>query len=273
MAKYALDLAIVGAAYFALANISLTLASIHSNVIPIWLPAGLALGAVLLRGLRVWPAIFAAAFAAGVPTDIAPASAADSLWPSLATAAGSTLAAVVGGYLINLWSHGRKTFDTPAGIAKFALVSVGPSALIGASVGVGGLGLAGYVEWANSHRLWLTWWLRDAAGTVVVAPLVVLWAVDDFRAFNPRKALEFRQRVARGGRRGRPRLQSAVRADRWKERARVSRGPAAAVGRATLRPARRRHRRVHSLVFCGLGRLGRRRAVRGGHRRCSPSCR
>jgi PAS domain S-box-containing protein len=190
VAKYALDLGIVGAAYFALANVSLTLASIHSNVIPIWLPAGLALGAVLLRGLRVWPAIFAAAFAAGVPTDIASASAADSLWSSLATAAGSTLAAVVGGYLINLWSQGRKTFDTPAGIAKFALVSVGPGALIGASVGVGGLGLAGYVEWANSIVVWLTWWLRDAAGTVVVAPLVVLWAVDDFRAFNPRKALE-----------------------------------------------------------------------------------
>ena len=70
VAIYVLELAIVGAAYVALANAGLMIAAIYSNAMPIWAPAGLALAAVLLRGIRVWPALFAAALASGPPTDI-----------------------------------------------------------------------------------------------------------------------------------------------------------------------------------------------------------
>jgi hypothetical protein len=122
LAAYLLDLVVVGVTYFGLAHISLTVASIHSSAIPIWAPAGLGFAAILLCGIRVWPAIFAAAYAASVPTDLVNANAADSITMSLAVAAGSTLAPVVGGYLLNIWSGGRKTFDTPARVAKFALV-------------------------------------------------------------------------------------------------------------------------------------------------------
>ena len=79
LAIYALDLVVVGITYFGLANVSLTVASIHSSAIPLWAPAGLGFAAVLLRGIRVWPAIFAAAYAAGVPTDLVGGSAADSI--------------------------------------------------------------------------------------------------------------------------------------------------------------------------------------------------
>ncbi len=64
LAKYVLELAVIGAAYFVLAKT-------YPSAIPVWPPTGFALAAVLLRGLRVWPAIFAAAFAAGAPSDIA----------------------------------------------------------------------------------------------------------------------------------------------------------------------------------------------------------
>ena len=79
------------AAYFALTNAGLTTAAIHSNAMPIWAPAGLALAAVLLRGIRVWPALFVAAMAAGPPTDIADAAVADSILMSSAIAVGNTL--------------------------------------------------------------------------------------------------------------------------------------------------------------------------------------
>jgi PAS domain S-box-containing protein len=188
VAKYALELAIIGAGYFLLAKIGLTLASIYSSAVPIWPPAGLALAAVLLGGLRIWPAIFVAAFAAGVPPDIADATAADSFWLSLSVAAGSTLEAVIGGYLINVGSQGRSTFDTPDGVAKFALVGLGAS-MIGAIVGSGSLYLAEYVDWANFIAIGATWWLRDAAGALVITPVVVLWAIGDFRPFNADKVL------------------------------------------------------------------------------------
>ena len=38
-----------------------------------------------------------------------------------------------------------------------------------------------------SRRIWVTWWLGDAAGALVVTPVVVLWARTDWRAFNLRE--------------------------------------------------------------------------------------
>ena len=189
VAKYAFELAVIGVCYFVLAKAGLTLASIYSSVLPIWPAAGFALAAVLLRGLRVWPAIFTAAFFVGAPTDIADASLADSILPSLGAAAGNTLEAIVGGYLINAWSQGRRTFDTAAAVAKFALVGLGPSTMIGALVGAGSLYLAGAVDWGNLIAIGVTWWLRDAAGALVITPVVVLWTITDFRAFNFDKVL------------------------------------------------------------------------------------
>ncbi len=160
------------------------LASIHPGVVPVWPPTGVALAAVLLRGLRVWPAIFAAALAAGASTGIAGGSLGASIAISAEFAAGNTLEAVVVGYLADIWSGRRAIFDTPAGTLKFTLVSVGPGTMLGAAVGVGGLWLAGLADWTNVFALWVTWWLRDAAGALVVTPVVVLWAAGDVRTIR-----------------------------------------------------------------------------------------
>jgi integral membrane sensor domain MASE1 len=45
-AIYILELVIVGVVYFALANAGSTIATIYSNAMPIWTPAGLALAHV-----------------------------------------------------------------------------------------------------------------------------------------------------------------------------------------------------------------------------------
>jgi PAS domain S-box-containing protein len=182
LAKYALELLVIGAGYFALTKFDLTLAAIHPSI-PISLAAGFALAAVLLRGLRIWPAIFAAAFAAVAPAEIADATLADAIL-KLSIAAGNALEAVVGGYLINVWSHGVRAFETPAGVAKFALVGLAPSTMLGATIGVGGMCVAGYAAWAGFAGLWVTWWLRDAIGALVLAPTIVLWAIGDFRTVN-----------------------------------------------------------------------------------------
>jgi PAS domain S-box-containing protein len=176
LAKYSLELAVVGAAYFVLTKLGLALDAIYSSTAPIWTPAGLALAAVVLRGLRVWPAIFAAALATGALPDIPDASLAGSIATLSAVAAGSTLAALAGGYLIDLWAGGRTTFETPAGVVKFALVGLGPSAMLGATIGAGSLCLAGYADWSGIVPMWVAWWARDVAGVLVIAPVVVLWA-------------------------------------------------------------------------------------------------
>jgi len=183
-AIYILELVIVGVVYFALANAGSMIATFYSNAMPVWAPAGFALAAVLLFGIRVWPAICVAAIAAGPPTDIVDAAVANSILMSSTIAIGNTLQAVVGGYLIIIWSHGRETFDTPKGTAKFALAALGPGSLIGAAIGTESLYLAGYIDAANVAAPAVMWWLRDAAGILVVTPVVVHWALTNLRTFN-----------------------------------------------------------------------------------------
>src|SRR5262249_42104861 len=96
VAKYAFQLAIIGIGYFALANATAAWASFYSSTIPVWPSSGLALAGVLVCGLRVWPAIFVAAFAAALPAGFADAEAADSVLLPLGAATGSTLEALVG---------------------------------------------------------------------------------------------------------------------------------------------------------------------------------
>ena len=124
---------------------------------------------MLLAGPRIWPAIFLAAFAAN-------ATNAGSLSTSVTIAAGNTLEALAGGYLIVWWSGGRETFATPTNVAKFALICLAAAAPVSATIGVFSLCLAGFAEWARFVPIWITWWLGDLAGALVLTPLIVLWA-------------------------------------------------------------------------------------------------
>jgi two-component sensor histidine kinase/integral membrane sensor domain MASE1 len=166
--KYLVEFSGVAIIYLALAKLSLALASVHPSATPIWPPTGFALAAVLLLGYRIWPAIFLAAF-------IANATTAGSTYTSLAIATGNTLESVVGAYLINRWSDGLGTFDTPTGVAKFALICFVPATMISATVGVGSLSLSSYADWANFASIWMTWWVGDLAGALVITPVIVLW--------------------------------------------------------------------------------------------------
>ncbi|HEY6834212.1 MAG TPA: MASE1 domain-containing protein, partial [Pseudolabrys sp.] len=172
----------VAVAYFALAKLGLQLASVHPSASPIWAPTGLALASVLLGGLRLWPAIFIGAFAANATT-------AGTLETSALIALGNTLEAVVGGALIGRWSGGADTFSSPGRVAKFALVSVGPTTVISATMGVITLCVAGFATWANFLPVWVTWWLGDAAGALVVTPVIVLWVRSSWRGSNWRDAV------------------------------------------------------------------------------------
>ncbi|WP_431015532.1 MASE1 domain-containing protein [Bradyrhizobium pachyrhizi] len=181
--SYAGGLVVIGAIYFVLAKGGLALASIHPSATPIWPPTGVALAAVLLRGYRTWPAIFVAAM-------IANATTAGSLATAIAIAAGNSLEALVGAYLIKRWSNGCDTFSTPNSVAKFALICVVIAAPVSASIGLISLAMAGYVEPTNFTDVWVTWWLGDVTGALVIAPVIVLWASSHHQTFNRNDLIE-----------------------------------------------------------------------------------
>ncbi len=181
-ALYVFELALIGVIYFALARLGLMLASIHPSVSPIWLGTGLAFAAILIRGPRVWPAILVAAFTANLVTSA-------SLAASLAIGVGNTLEALLGAYLVVRWGGGRASFESPGGVARFAFLSFLPTALC-ATIGTASLAMAGLVERAMLGPVWLTWWLGDLAGALLVTPVLVLWAAADIRTLSRRKLFE-----------------------------------------------------------------------------------
>ena len=180
-AIYIIELAAIAFIYFWLVKLGLTLASINASASPIWPATGFALAILLLRGYRVWPAIFVGAFLANV-------SSAGSNYTSAAIAIGNSLEGVVGAFLINRWSGGVRTFTTPARIVKFALISTAATA-ISPAIGVSSLSFAGYAEWAKFGPIFMTWWLGDLAGALVVAPVLVLWADDQLPRPHPSEAI------------------------------------------------------------------------------------
>ena len=52
-----LGLLVVAASYFAAGTLGLGLASSHGSVTLVWAPTGIAIAALLLGGLRLWPGV------------------------------------------------------------------------------------------------------------------------------------------------------------------------------------------------------------------------
>src|SRR6266581_2945757 len=168
--------------YFIAGKFGLMLASLHVSASPVWPPAGIALAALLMLGYRAWPAIFVGAFLVNVTT-------AGNVATSLAIASGNTLEAVCGAWLVNRFAGGTTVFDRPQGVFKFALAAV-VSTIISPAFGVTSLALAGFADWANYGAIWLTWWLGDTTGDLLIAPLIILWSVASKRRWNRSQAVE-----------------------------------------------------------------------------------
>ena len=176
-------LVLIAAVYLIAAKLGLRLAFVHASATTVWPATGIALAALLLRGTRMWPAIFVGAFVANVTT-------AGTVSTSLGIAAGNTLEAVVGAYLVTRFASGRRAFARAQDVIKFFVLAALLSTAVSATIGVGTLVLAGFAPWSKAGAIWLTWWLGDAAGDVITAPLLILWAEKQDRHWGPTRLLE-----------------------------------------------------------------------------------
>ena len=169
--------------YLIAGKLSLHLAFVHKSASPVWPPAGIALAALLVLGFRVWPAIFVGAFLVNLTT-------VGNIFTSFGIASGNTLEAICGAWLVNRFAGGPRVFDRPQGVFTFALAALISSA-VAPTAGVSSLAVGEFAQWSNYWPIWLTWWLGDASGDLVVAPLLVLWSVSATqRKWNRKQAVE-----------------------------------------------------------------------------------
>jgi integral membrane sensor domain MASE1 len=156
-------------AYVAAGKFGLSLAMVNPSATAVWPPTGLALAACLLLGGWVWPGILLGAFLVNV-------SASGHVPAALAIAAGNTLEGVLGAYLVRRFAGGARAFARTRHVLVFAILAGMLSTAVSATIGTTSLMLSRQAAGADFWPIWLTWWLGDATGAMIVAPFLIVWA-------------------------------------------------------------------------------------------------
>jgi diguanylate cyclase (GGDEF)-like protein len=169
--------------YFAAGKLGLQLAYVHASATAVWPCTGIAVAALLVCGYRVWPGILIGAFLINLTT-------AGNAWTSILIAAGNTLEGVAGCYLVKRFARGKDAFERASDIFKFVLLAGLGATAISATVGVTALAASGFADWAAYGSIWLTWWLGDVVGAVMVTPLLLLWRENPKLKWNQRQWIE-----------------------------------------------------------------------------------
>lgn len=140
----------------------------------LWLPSGIALGALLVFGYRIWPLIVTAALVVTASTlGAIPAA------PLLAT--GHTLEALLAAYLVNRYASGRHALQNPRNSFRFAGVALLAATAFGATVNGLAIVLTGVAPWTDYGDVWLSLSLGSLVGMLLIAPPIVLCSQGRFR--------------------------------------------------------------------------------------------
>src|SRR5262249_55984893 len=113
---------------------------------------------------------------------------------AVATAAGitlgNTLEALAGAWMLRRLVR----FDPALGRVKEVLglvvLAAGLSTMVSATLGVTSLCLGGVKPWTAYPALWSVWWLGNALGNLVVAPLLLTWATGRHLPWRPQRVAE-----------------------------------------------------------------------------------
>lgn len=151
--------------YYATAQVGLVLALVKSQVTPLWVPTGICVAALLLKGPRIWPGIALGAFATNV-------SLSAGLGSVVVITIGNTAAPLVAWYLLT-----RFGFRPALVRLKDALLLVFAGALgamlVSAVVGAAALRAGSVIAWSEVPAVVSVWWTGDAMGVLVFTPLLL----------------------------------------------------------------------------------------------------
>jgi signal transduction histidine kinase len=172
---------VLAAVYVVAARAGLALDAVSGIATLVWAPTGLAIAALLLFGMPLWPGVFLGAvvanFTVGAPL------------VRFGIGIGNTLEAVTAAYALGRVADFTPRLDRLRSVVAFVLVCIGAT-LISATVGVASMRAGGYIAAATVVDTWQAWWLGDLLGALVVSPVVLVWASSWPRRVDGRVALE-----------------------------------------------------------------------------------
>jgi PAS domain S-box-containing protein len=153
--------------YLVAAKASLLLAIPPGYATAVWPPSGIALAALLLYGVRVWPGVWLGALLANFAIN-------PSLGLAGAIATGNTLEAVLALWLAQRFLDPERELLRAESVFRFALIASIGSA-VAATSGIVSLYLSGRIVPGDLLENWYTWWQGDLTGIIVVTPFLLAW--------------------------------------------------------------------------------------------------
>ncbi|GGF26114.1 hypothetical protein GCM10011611_35210 [Aliidongia dinghuensis] len=203
--RFAGSLVLVAVAYYLAARAGLQLQFQSSQATPVWPPSGVALASFLRLGTRAAGPVFVGAFLANMADFFVKAGAgslvdADDLVRhfsahpleiavSGAIGVGNMLEAAVAHLMIRRLVPGGDFGGSVRGVLLFVLSAL-VGCLVSSTIGVSTLFAGSYLPAPVVRTVWLTWWLGDVTGMLILAPAIVIWAGGIQRPAAWRPALE-----------------------------------------------------------------------------------
>jgi PAS domain S-box-containing protein len=180
--SYWLWTALLASVYFSAAKISLLLAIPPGYATAVWPPSGIALAAILLLGARHWLGIWAGAAIVNLTVEA-------SLPAAAMIATGNTLEALVGAALIRRTISPAYPIGRGEDVVKFVAVAA-LSPIVAATVALMPLSLGHALAGSELLWNWWTWWQGDAAGIIIVTPLILSWSARSHILWSRARILE-----------------------------------------------------------------------------------
>ncbi|HXG37323.1 MAG TPA: PAS domain S-box protein [Bacteroidota bacterium] len=168
--------------YYIAARFGLGIDAISGFATLVWPPTGISLAALLIFGYRLWPGVFLGAV-------LANSAVGASLPLAITIGLGNAGEALLGAYLLR-----RMGFQNSLGrlrdVVALVLYAAMISTMVSATVGVGALWFSERVPESELLRTWLSWWLGDAVGDLIIAPLLLVWFTPAAFHFRRTRLLE-----------------------------------------------------------------------------------
>ena len=173
----------LAAAYAVIAAIGFRLGATLHDMPPLWPAAGIAIAALCLGGVRLWPGI-----ALGTLAVVAPRG--NGALLTAAVVASTTLEAVVGTLVLQRLASFRPDLRRVRDACALIVTGGIIAPAIGAAIGAAAFRLTASASAGSFGHEWLSWFLGDAMGVIVFAPAVLVWQRAERPPVAPRRTQE-----------------------------------------------------------------------------------
>src|SRR4051794_29825325 len=166
--RYVAGVAALAALYRGAAQVGYALQFAGPVAAIVWLPVGVGIAFLYLRGVRYWPGVLAGDLLANDYNALP-------LGSAIGQTLGNVLEVLVATGLLSRLAPRTDPLATVGGVARLLVVLM-LATVVSATVGTTVLRAGDVITGHELPRVWRTWWLGDFSGALLVLPPALAWA-------------------------------------------------------------------------------------------------